>query len=172
MSDDKKGMLRHVDVLGRVVIPREVRKALRIGYGDLMEFCACSDKQVIMRKFHLIDEIAPLAVQLIDLARLNLDCEIIIIDTEKVVCYNDQINKDLGRITDDIRSLLDNRKSVVMQNLVLTDKLTLASESVLVPVVCDGDILGGVVVNSPERDGKREKIASLVAEFLSQYFRG
>ena len=86
MADDKKGMLRHVDVLGRVVIPREVRKALRINYGDLMEFCACSNQQVVMRKFHLIREIADLAISLVSLAQIGRQCDIYIMDTEKVVC--------------------------------------------------------------------------------------
>ena len=171
MSDDKKGMLRHVDVLGRVVIPREVRKALRINYGDLMEFCACSDKQVIMRKFHIIGEIVPLCTHLIQVARLALPCDIIIIDTEKVVAFNTDVNIQYGDILDDVRLKLESRKEQKLDNLVLTNKLTLDGTIIFLPVLCDGDILGGVIVRADVDDSRLNDIAKSISEFLSQYFR-
>ena len=106
MADDKKGMLRHVDVLGRVVIPREVRKALHINYGDLMEFCACSNQQVIIRKYHLIREISSLADSLIRVVRLGRDCDIFVIDMEQVVCKNGEKNITQSKLNNEVIEIL------------------------------------------------------------------
>lgn len=169
MSDDKKGMLRHVDVLGRVVIPREVRKALRINYGDLMEFCACSNKQVVMRKFHLIREIVPLASQIVKIAKVNNDCDIAILDTEKVVCYNGETQDDFGIIYDEIRSLIENRQPQVLNNTTLSAVIEIAGECAFQPILCDGDVLGAVVVRAEEIEDS-QRLSRLIAEFLANYF--
>ncbi len=169
MSDDKKGMLRHVDVLGRVVIPREVRKALRINYGDLMEFCACSNKQVVMRKFHLIREIVPLASHIVKVARVGNECDIAILDTEKVVCWNGETSSDFGSISNDIRQMIDDRKTKLASDIKLSPRKSMNGECVFQPILCDGDVLGAVVVKSVDID-KSKSLANLIAEFLANYF--
>ena len=169
MSDDKKGMLRHVDVLGRVVIPREVRKAMRINYGDLMEFCACNNKQVVMRKFHLIREIVPLASQIVKVARISSECDIAILDTEKVICWNGETSGDFGSILDNVRQMIDDRKTKLVSDIKLSPQKTVSGESVFQPILCDGDVLGAVVVKSVNTD-QSKSLANLIAEFLASYF--
>ena len=172
MADDKKGMLRHVDILGRVVIPREVRKALRISYGDLMEFSACSDKQVVMRKFHLIREIASLADSIVKVAIKGRNCEILVVDTEKVVCLNGQ--KDLR--TDDIPAelveILNARMPVEKQGgFKITQNYALQNKSIIYPIVSGGDLLGGVILTSQEEITEVYKdIAKTICDFLAEYF--
>ncbi len=169
MSDDKKGMLRHVDVLGRVVIPREVRKALHINYGDLMEFCVSSNKQVIMRKFHLIREIVPMVSQIVKVARVNSTCDIAILDTEKVVCCNGETLKDLGAINDEIRLKIESRRPQILNDLTLSSEIKIAGECVFQPILCDGDVLGAVVVGGADLEEIQQK-SRLIAEFLANYF--
>lgn len=169
MSDDKKGMLRHVDVLGRVVIPREVRKALHINYGDLMEFCTSSNKQVIMRKFHLIREIIPMASQIVHVARVNSKCDIAILDTEKVVCWNGETQGVFGLIDDEIRLKIENRRPQVLNELRISAEIKIAGECVFQPILCDGDVLGAVVVGGADFEEMQQK-GRLIAEFLANYF--
>lgn len=168
MSENKKGMLRHVDILGRVVIPREVRKTLRIKYGDLMEFCAYDSRQVIMRKFHLIGEIAPLVGKIVELARIGAECDIAILDTEKVVCWNGDTSGELGEIDDEIRQLMDNRRAIVQRDLHLGTR-NLEGDSYFQPILCQGDLLGAVVVRAGDEQ-TMQKVAHLIAEFLASYF--
>lgn len=169
MADDKKGMLRHVDALGRVVIPREVRKALRINYGDLLEFCACSNKQVVVRKFHIIREIVPQASQIVKIAKINNKCDIAIIDTEKVICWNGETAKDFGAVFDEVRALIEERKPQVVTKLELSSCVKLEGECAFRPILCDGDILGAVVVGGGKID-KAQEISQLIAEFFANYF--
>lgn len=171
MSDDKKGMLRHVDVLGRVVIPREVRKTLRINYGDLMEFCACSNQQVVMRKFHLIREIAGLANSIVNVAIMGRDCEVLVVDTEKVVCFNNKKELPSKDITQELVDILNSRKSVIKQNeFKVTDDCVLHNECCIQPIISGGDLLGGVIVSAKGDIAVYNEIAKAIANFLSEYF--
>lgn len=169
MADNKKGMLRRVDVLGRVVIPREVRKAMRINYGDLMEFCAGNNKQVVMRKFHMIREIVPLARHIVKVAKVGNECDIAILDSERVVCWNGEISGDFGNCGEEIRELMEARKSLVVADMRLSGKKEMVGESFFQPILCEGDVLGAVVVGSCEI-GTAERLAKLIAEFLANYF--
>lgn len=171
MADDKKGMLRHVDVLGRVVIPREVRKALRINYGDLMEFCACSNQQVVMRKFHLIREIAGLANSIVNVAIMGRDCEVLVVDTEKVVCFNNKKELPSKDITQELVDILNSRKSVIKQNeFKVTDDFVLHNDSCVQPIISGGDLLGGVIVSAKGDIEVYNEIAKAIANFLAEYF--
>ena len=169
MSDNKKGMLRRVDVLGRVVIPREVRKALKINCGDLMEFCACSNKQVVIRKFHLIREIVPLAKQIVDVARAGNECDIAILDSEKLVCWNGETTGELGTCGDDMRDMMEQRKAQIVEDLRISTKKTVAGKCCFQPILCDGDVLGAVVVGATDT-ATAERLAKLIAEFVASYF--
>lgn len=170
MSDDKKGMLRHVDVLGRVVIPREVRKTLRINYGDLMEFCACSNQQVVMRKFHLIREIAGLANLIINVAIIGRDCDVLVVDTEKVVCFNNKKELPSKDITPNLVEILNARKSVIMKNeFKVTDDCILHNSSSIRPIISGGDLLGGVIVSAKDIE-TYDEMAKAITEFLAEYF--
>ncbi len=170
MADDKKGMLRHVDVLGRVVIPREVRKAMRINYGDLMEFYACSNQQVIMRKYHLLREITDLVNSLIKVVRVGRDCDIYVLDTEKLISKNGDKEIPTGALSKSIIEIMNNRsEKIITTSLNLTDSFMLEKQSVIIPILSSGDLLGSVLVNADDIERYLE-IAREVANFLSEYF--
>ena len=171
MADDKKGMLRHVDMLGRVVIPREVRKALRINYGDLMEFCACSNQQVVMRKFHLVQEIGDVACEIVKLAKFNSKCEIYITNLEQLISNNGKKLNLNENISSDLQKILEKRKEVeITENLKITDTITISSYSFVQPIIANGDLMGGVVVASENLNERDKELATSLAEFLINYF--
>lgn len=173
MADDKKGMLRHVDVLGRVVIPREVRKALHINYGDLMEFCACSNQQVIIRKYHLIREISNLADSLIRVVRLGRDCDIYVIDMEQIVCKNGEKNVTQSKLTNEVVEILQNRNQKEFadtNDFVLADGVTLKGNTLISPIISGGDLLGGVVVNANLLTDDLREVSRELTDFFSNYF--
>ncbi len=171
MADDKKGMLRHVDMLGRVVIPREVRKAMRINYGDLMEFCACSNQQVIMRKFHLIQEIGDVACEIIKLVKINNKCEIYIVDTEQLISKNGEKAKQNELISPELQTILEKRKEVEkVEKVKITDTISIDTEIFIQPIIANGDLMGGVIVMSKNLTELNKKLAKSISNFLINYF--
>lgn len=173
MADDKKGMLRHVDVLGRVVIPREVRKALHINYGDLMEFCACSNQQVVIRKYHLIREISGLADSLIRVVRLGRNCDIFVIDMEQIVCKNGEKNIPQSKLNNEVIDILQNRnlKEITeTTNFALADGVSLKGSTLINPIISGGDLLGGVVVNAASLTDDLRDVCKELTNFFSNYF--
>ena len=55
------GIVRRIDDLGRVVIPKEIRRTLRIREGDPLEIYTDRDGEVILKKYSPIGEIAAFA---------------------------------------------------------------------------------------------------------------
>ncbi len=164
-----KGLLRYVDELGRVVIPIEIRKIMRIQQGDILEFSSCGSNSVLLKKFCEISEIIELVMPIIKIARLSMKCDVVLIDTQKVVSRNDDYKSDYGEITSEIRQIIEHRSTMVFDDLVLSDKLKLKGKCILQPVVSDGDVLGAVVVTM--NDSNSSYLATIIAGFIIDYFR-
>ena len=60
------GIVRRIDDLGRVVIPKEIRRTMRIREGDPLEIFTDSDGEVVFKKYSPVGELAPFAVQYAD----------------------------------------------------------------------------------------------------------
>ena len=169
MANEEKGMYRRVDILGRVVIPREVRKSLRINYGDLMEFVVKDNKQVVMQKYELLDDFLPLLVSVIELAKLNNSVNIIITDKEKILCYNNQIIQE-STLSSEFIKILNARKDEKMTNLKLNKEVVLQGECIVMPILSQGDVLGGVVLQNASITGTHKSIGEQIVNIISNYF--
>ena len=169
MADDKKGMLRHVDILGRVVIPREVRKSLRINYGDLMEFSVLNNKEITIRKFEVISDIASFIANIVSLIRLVYDADIVVTDRESVVCFDGNIKSEV--LEDNFLKLLEKREAVVENKIAISNEITFNQNSYIKPLILNGDVLGGVVISTKKVIQKAEKdIVDNLVKIICDYF--
>ncbi len=168
MSFDRKGLLRRVDVLGRVVIPKEVRKALRIDFGDVMEFFITKSNQVVMQKYELIDDVVELVKPVIEAVKINNEVEVIITDTEKVALFNQEVSGE--RVSIEIREMLKARNEHRLEMMELFNGKILRGRIVFSPIVANGDLYGAVIIVSREENEKLEKIAKTLNDFFVTYF--
>ena len=111
MEDGQKGLYRRVDVLGRVVIPKEVRKLLRINYGDVLEF-KLQQGSVLMKKHTALIDIVDLLEPILQISQL--DTTFTLFDTEKILFSEGK--KVIGErlLTKEISQLLHYRKEQVI----------------------------------------------------------
>lgn len=79
------GIVRRIDDLGRVVIPKEIRRTMRIREGDPLEIYTNSDGEVIFKKYSAINEMSENAVYVADIMYKIAGCPVLIFDKDHVV---------------------------------------------------------------------------------------
>ena len=170
------GIIRRIDDLGRIVIPKEIRKNLRIKNGENLEIFVNENENIILRKYNQIDKLKDISEEISEAIYNNIKETIIITNTEKVITVKGQNKKEYEdkSLSEEIIRKIYNRKPILEnENIKITDKEENIS-CVLVPIIAGGDIVGSILIISKEK-GLEEStftIAQIVANFLSKYIEG
>lgn len=168
------GIVRRIDDLGRVVIPKEIRRTLRIREGDPLEIFTDREGEVVLKKYSPIGEIGSFAGVYAECLAQTAECLVCITDTDQIIAaagtgkkeFQEQyITKQLGeflvkRMTKAARS---SEKEFVRITMQQSD--TFVSQ-VISPVLCEGDVIGAVVLMTKDEDrdfGEMEKRMALCA---------
>ena len=87
------GVVRRVDDLGRIVIPKDIRKSLRIRDGETLEFFV--DKETIsLKKFSTSEDLSEMAQSLLDTIHMTISKSIFVTDRDKVVAGTGKLKKE------------------------------------------------------------------------------
>ena len=79
------GIVRRIDDLGRVVIPKEIRRTLRIREGDPLEIFTDREGEIILKKYSPIGELSAFAKQYAESLSQTMGCLVCVCDTEQIV---------------------------------------------------------------------------------------
>lgn len=144
------GIVRRIDDLGRVVIPKEIRRTMRIREGDPLEIYTDREGEVIFKKYSPIGELASFAAQYADTLHKVCGLSVVICDRDAVIAcsgvpkkeYNDKsLSRQLEEITEN-RSLYSHREG--QETIpVLADGGNFYVRCAM-PIICAGDIVGCV----------------------------
>lgn len=111
------GIVRRIDDLGRVVIPKEIRRTLRIKEGDPLEIYTDRDGQVIFKKYSPIGELGTFAAELADAMNKSTGSMALVTDRDAVIAATGGGRRELGEktLSEDLERLMEgrDRKSVV-----------------------------------------------------------
>lgn len=172
------GIVRRIDDLGRVVIPKEIRRTLRIREGDPLEIFTDREGEIILKKYSPIGELSTFAKQYAESLAQTLNCLVCVCDMDQIIAAAGAGKKDLQDkyISRQLEKQLSDRSQL---SAAVGDKKYIAiSDSqeedyeyeVISPIVCEGDVIGGVILLS--RDVKKklmeleQKMAACAAGFL------
>ena len=89
------GIVRRIDDLGRVVIPKEIRRTMRIREGDPLEIYTDSDGEVIFKKYSPIGELGPYTKQYVDVLSRTTGMPVVICDRDHVIAVAGLPKKEL-----------------------------------------------------------------------------
>ncbi len=170
------GIVRRIDDLGRVVIPKEIRRTMRIREGDPLEIFTNTGGEVIFKKYSPIGELSAFATQYAESLASATKLSVVICDRDHCIAAAGISKKETleRRITPDLEEIIENRKGANFTN----SEKHLALEGVeryictAVPIIISGDISGAVVLLA--NDTCKEpcetdfKLASVAAEFLGR----
>ncbi len=154
------GITRRVDELGRIVIPRELRKTLRIKEGDALEFYSDGDK-LIIRKYSPIETIENSAKAVADGLTELTEKPCVIVDGNKVVYASPNKLKDLvGReISYKLLTAIVDRKSLILSRAdggeivpIVDDNSLIIENELIVPIISQGDAFGAVVLFDEDKE--------------------
>ena len=79
------GIVRRIDDLGRVVVPKEIRRILRIREGDPLEIFTDKDGEIILKKYSPIGELSSFAQQYVESTAQILGCPVCVSDRDQII---------------------------------------------------------------------------------------
>ena len=169
------GIVRRIDDLGRVVIPKEIRRTLRIREGDPLEIFTDNGGEVIFKKYSPMGEMVSFASDFAAALAAGSQLSVIICDRDHCVAVGGASKKDLLEkpITPELEKITENRR--VFENK--GDEAIFAVEGsnrkicVAVPIIAAGDITGTVVLLENEEAATATdsdiRLAEVAARFLA-----
>lgn len=170
------GIVRRIDELGRIVIPKEIRKSLRIKNGDNLEIIV-EGENITLRKYSQIENATDMAGAYADAFHQVLKYNIIVTDTDKVVALAGNLKKkylNLG-ISPVVERMIERRECYVerkKKEIEISPELKEFGYYAVAPIINNGDSIGCVIIlslDSPMLE-QEEKLAMILANMLSNYF--
>ncbi len=172
------GIVRRIDDLGRVVIPKEIRRTMRIREGDPLEIYTDRDGEVIFKKYSPIGELLAFASQYAETLYKTSDLPIIVTDRDTVVAFAGVPKKEAAdkKISHDIEQIMESRSMFVSSGS--DDKTAIEGNervrvSSCMPIISEGDIIGSVIALMPEDESRAPdeteiKLVQTAAAFLAK----
>ncbi len=168
------GIVRRIDNLGRIVIPKEIRKTLRIKEGDALEIYTDREGEVILKKYSPIEELSEYAKQYAESLYQILGRSIFITDMDQIIAASGVGKKEaMGQhLTVEFEKIMNTRQQRILSinerdYVDLYTDMTIDTEAILMtPIINEGTIIGSVImIQKEEKDvlGELEKKLSLVA---------
>lgn len=166
------GIVRRVDSLGRVVIPKEIRKVLKIKENEQLEI-KIEDDKIILSKYSDIHDYDKSINNLVDVIKNISNKDIIITNLNKIVIASKDYKDYLGlELNSYLLNILDNRKSIEElspSNLKITDKEINVSY-VIKPIIVYGDTIGLIMMLSDADILKNDlDLLTLLENYLINY---
>ncbi len=170
------GIVRRIDDLGRVVIPKEIRRTMRIREGDPLEIYTTPDGEVIFKKYSPMGEITNYAGQYADVLSKMCAVPVIICDNDHVIAAAGISKKDWleHRITPALEQAMEDRKCLNGKEAAQLHPVEGSDKNALsfCPILVNGDISGCIVLLAPTSDTLaneiQQKLVQAAAAFLSR----
>ena len=173
------GVVRRIDDLGRIVIPKEIRKTLRIKEGDPLEIFTDREGQVILKKYSPIGELSEFATEYAETLAKTTGHIACITDKDTVIAVSggskkefleQSISKDLEKIIDEKEIYVSKENNDIAVPITQTDTTKVRNSQVVYPIISDGDAIGSVILLSKDNTTKmtdiEKKVAQSAASFL------
>ncbi len=170
------GIVRRIDDLGRVVIPKEIRRTLRIREGDPLEIFVDRDGEVILKKYSPISELGDFAKEYAEALYDSLGNPVLICDRDAYIAVAGSSKKDYlnKNISDIVEKAMEDRNTVLMnqqENVALADGSEEALTAYTIgPIIANGDPIGAVIIFSKDSSlgDVEQKAVETAAGFLAR----
>ncbi|MDP4106329.1 MAG: stage V sporulation protein T, partial [Bacillota bacterium] len=170
------GIVRRIDDLGRVVIPKEIRRTLRIREGDPLEIFVDRDGEVILKKYSPISELGDFAKEYAEALFDSLGNPVLICDRDAYIAVaggskKDYLNKNISNL---VEKTMEDRNSVIMNNQENLSLYEGSDETIsaytIGPIIANGDPIGAVIIFSKEGSlgDVEQKAVETAAGFLAR----
>ena len=177
------GVVRRIDDLGRVVIPKEIRKVHRIKEGDPLEIFTDKEGEIILKKYSPIGELTEFASTYADTISKTTGHITCITDKDTVIAVAGGSKKEFleKNLSKELEEVIENKEVFKSkENNEIAIPITqnegrerIYNSQVIYPIITDGDVVGTVVLLSKEPNKKMldadDKVAQSAASFLGNH---
>jgi len=165
------GVVRRIDDLGRIVIPKEIRRNLRIRDGESLEIFVDSGN-VVLKKFSIMKNVDEYASNLVSSLYSLLRKSVVITDCDSVIACSNNVSDLFGKpISDRMSSCIKRRESILEKydkELFITDDFNINCKYVINSIISNGDSVGLVIVFGDDISNDDMLIASFASKILSK----
>lgn len=173
------GIVRRIDDLGRVVIPKEIRRTMRIREGDPLEIYTDKEGGVIFKKYSLMGGLSDFAVQLCETLHKTTGRVTVITDRDTCIAVAGTARRELcdKRVSAELEGIMEGRQ--IYQSKGGEEKFSICEEgdkfliSTAAPILSEGDVLGcvlfGALPGDPPVGEVEYKLVQTVAGFLGRH---
>ena len=167
------GVVRRIDELGRIVIPKEIRKNFRIKEGENVEIYI-DDNNIILKKYSELKNVSDISSNIIDSVFSVINKDIIITDTSNIMELSSSLknvffNKELSV---EYQNMLSKREKIIQkssENLCITDQ-TVNYSYIVNPMIVNGDLIGSIVLLSKDTITNNDIIVvDIITKILTKY---
>ncbi|HPE15608.1 MAG TPA: stage V sporulation T C-terminal domain-containing protein [Oscillospiraceae bacterium] len=176
------GIVRRIDDLGRVVIPKEIRRTMRIREGDPLEIYTDKDGEVIFKKYSLMGGLSDFAGQICETMGKTTGRITVVTDRDSVLTCALAPRRELTnkRVSPALERIMEGRQLYQRHAgeppVPVTEDGEKYHIAVAAPILSEGDVLGSVVFVGTDESapvGETEyKLAQTVAGFLGKHMEG
>lgn len=166
------GIVRRIDELGRVVIPKELRKTLKLKEGEQMEIFTTGDKSLVLRRYSALGAGADVSQAFCEALSRATGKGAVICDSATVLGASGSAFKELvgEEISEKLFKTLDGRRTCAPEDPVqiVKDKPTGCRNQHIVPLIVGGDLYGGVMLCSDAAISATEaRLCALAADMIA-----
>ena len=173
------GVVRRIDDLGRVVIPKEIRKTLRIKEGDPLEIFTDKEGEIILKKYSPIGELSEFATEYAETLAKTTGHIACITDKDTVIAvsggskkeYLEQgISPELEQIMDEKENYTSKENNDVSIPITKNDNNSKKNNAqVVYPIIADGDVIGTVTLLSKDENVKMSEVEQKVVQSAASF---
>ena len=151
------GIIRRIDDLGRIVLPKEIRKSLKIKEGDMLEIYVQDSGVIMLEKYEPMDNLAKLADQYAEVISDITGYTVCIGTDSYIISSHGQAKKEYIRkdLSQDVINILNDRINWSNKNeqnidIVKDDNKKKYTSQIVVPIIDSGDVIGCIILISTD----------------------
>ena len=177
------GIVRRIDELGRIVVPKEIRRTLRIREGDPLEIFTDKDGEIVLKKYSPIGELSIFAQEYVDASAQILGCPVCVTARDQIIAVSGAAKKDLlGKpLHKELEEAINDREAIMAKKgekkyIKITGDEDVYEGQIVQTIICEGDAIGAVIILN--KDGRNplteteRKAAVIAANFLGKQMEG
>lgn len=160
------GIVRKIDELGRIVLPKEMRKCLNINTGDDFQI-RLEDEKIILEKYSYLKNYEQEILSIINCFISETTYDISLVVNSKIINKNNEI------IDQKLDRLIQERKVFECKNieeLELNKNLIIEGRYIILPIVVNSDLLGSLIIVSKDDIINMEKVSKLLLKLIKSKF--
>jgi AbrB family transcriptional regulator (stage V sporulation protein T) len=174
------GIVRRIDDLGRVVIPKEIRRTLRLREGTPLEIFTDREGEIILKKYSPMVELASFATQYAESLAQASGYMVCITDRDQIIAVAGGPKKELlqKNISKELEHAINEREQILAQKddrsfvSILDEEIEGVTAEVIAPIISEGDAIGAVALLSRETRAKmgdtETKLVAAATGFLGR----